>query len=91
MSAKQVDYKGSSGRLLMMGTQEKMKGWRGELYVALIQYGEKGEENYDVVTDSTNGADVPELPEVKTFDDKGKAMSYFMELDRNKDKWREYK
>jgi len=58
--------------------------------VAIIQYGEKGEMKYDVVPDSTNQVDVEHLPAVKTFEDKGQAMTYFMELDRTKDKWREY-
>ncbi len=88
MSKEQIDYKGTQGKLIMMGTKEKVSGWRGELYVACIQYGAKDEMRYDVVPDSTHPADVELLPDVQTFSDKGEAMRFLLELDRNKGEWK---
>jgi hypothetical protein len=89
MATKPIDYKGQKATIIMMGTKQQVKGWQGEIYVAVIQYGEKDQKlNYDVVPDSTNAAEVDELPEVKTFDDRGQAIAHFMKLERNKDKWK---
>ncbi len=88
MSEGTIDYKGEKGKLLMVGTKENVPGWSGEIYVAVIQYGDKTNEKFDVVPDSTDPKDVDELPEVKTFPNRGQAISHFMNLEKNKDKWK---
>lgn len=82
--AGKVDYKGEKATLVMMGRKQKVAGWRGELFVAVIHYGDL----YDVVPDSTDSADVDDLPEVKTFSDKSDAISHFMKLENNKVDWK---
>ena len=88
MSKKYIEYKGSKGTLVMIGNKERVPGWRGELYVAVIQYGEKGEEKYDVIPDSTDPADVDDLPQTHTFTNRTEALAHFMKLEQNKSKWK---
>ena len=85
---KHIDYKGEKASILMMGTKQSVPQWDGELFVAVIQYGEKDAMKYDVVPDSTNPGDLDDLPEIQTFTDRGKAISHFMKLENNKDKWK---
>ena len=87
MTEKQIEYKGEKASIIMMGTKQEVPGWRGELYVAVIQYGEK-DLKYDVVPDSSHPGDLDDLPEIKTFHDRGEAISHFMKLERNKNKWK---
>ena len=88
MAAKEVDYKGEKGKIIMMGNRKEAPGWRGELYVAVIQYGEKEDYKYDVVPDSTSPADVDDLPEVQTFNSRSQAITHFMSLENNKLQWK---
>lgn len=88
MAPGEIEYKGEKAKILMMGTKQEVSGWKGELFVALIEYGQKDEEKYDVVPDSTNSSDLDELPEVKTFSSYTQAVSHFMKLENNKDKWK---
>jgi len=84
-----MEYKGKKAKLLMVGTKETVAGWRGELYAAVIQYGGDGEkQSFDVVPDSTDEADLDDLPATETFDSQEQALSYFMKLEKNKDKWK---
>jgi len=88
MAQGEIEYKGEKAKILMMGTKQNVSGWRGEIFVALIEYGKKGEEAYDVVPDSTDNADLDDLPEVKTFNSYSQAISHFMKLEHNKEKWK---
>ena len=83
-----IEYKGQKATLMMRGTTEKISGWLGEIFVAVVQYGEKEHLQYDVIPDSTHPGDVDSLPEVQTFADRGSAIAHFMNLDRNKRKWK---
>ena len=83
-----MEYKGTKAKILMMGTKKNVEGWRGEIYVAAIQYGEEDNLMYDVIPDSTDPADLDDLPELKTFDEKGQAIAHFMKLENNKHKWK---
>ena len=83
-----IDYKGHKATLLMRGTKEKITGWLGEIFVAVVQYGDKDKMMYDVIPDSTHPGDVDSLPQVQTFDDRGQALAHFMNLDHNKKKWK---
>lgn len=83
-----IDYKGEKATLMMRGKPEKIPGWLGEIFVAVVQYGPKESLQYDVIPDSTHPGDVDSLPEVQTFSDRGMAISHFMNLDRNKNKWK---
>jgi hypothetical protein len=89
MAAKEIDYKGAKGKIMMIGVKKKAKNFRGELYVAVIQYGKKDQTQYDVVPDSTDSADVDDLPQVQTFTDRAKAIAHFMNLENNKDRWKQ--
>lgn len=84
----QIDYKGEKASIVMIGAKKTVPGWKGELYVAVIQYGNKAGLKYDVVADSTSSADLDDLPEVQTFSDRGQAISHFMKLEQHKDKWK---
>ncbi len=86
--SKKIDYKGEKAILIMMGTKKSVAGWKGELFTAVIQYGEGRDEKFDVVPDSSEPADVDDLPEIKTFDDRSRAITHFMTMENNKDKWR---
>jgi hypothetical protein len=88
MAAKTVDYKGEKGKLIMVGHKKEVPGWRGELYVAVIEYGQGVHTQYDVIPDSTDPADVDDLPETKTFSNRSKAISHFMNLENNKHHWK---
>jgi len=81
---KHIDYKGEQAKIIMMGAKQKAPGWRGELYVAVIQYG----KNFDVLPDSTDPADQSDLPEIQTFSDRSQAIAHFMELEKNKRRWK---
>lgn len=85
---KKMEYKGQPASIIMIGNKQKAEGWKGELYVAVIQYGPKTELKYDVVPDSTDPADLDDLPEVKSFPSRDAAIAHFMKLERNKDKWK---
>lgn len=85
---KKMEYKGEAAEIVMLGKREKVTGWRGELFVAIIRYGAKENAKYDVLPDSNSPADIDDLPEVKTFENLGEAMTYAMELERSKKKWK---
>lgn len=85
---KKMEYKGEQASIIMLGTKRQVPGWQGELFVAVIQYGSKENFKYDVVPDSTHPGDIDDLPEVKTFDSQVSAISHFMKLEQNKDKWK---
>jgi hypothetical protein len=86
--AKEIDYKGSKGRIIMIGAKKNGRGFRGDLYVAVIQYGEGNAIQFDVVPDSTDPADVDDLPQVQTFSDRAQAIAHFMNLENHKDRWK---
>jgi len=86
---KRIQYKGEAADIVMMGKREKVSGFRGELFVVVIRYGPKGKAKYDVVPDSTSPADVDDLPKEQTFDNLSQAMTYALDLDRNKLKWKQ--
>ena len=88
MATKQMEYKGKKASIIMIGTKQKVAGWKGDLFVAVIQYGDKDSLSYDVVADSTDSTDLDDLPEVKTFNHRDEAIIHFMKLERNKDKWK---
>ena len=79
--------KGKS-EIIMMGKREKVIGWKGQLYVAIIKDHSGKEIQYQVVCDSTEEADVKDLPETKIFKNKMEAFSYAMEMERSKGKWK---
>ena len=78
----------STGEIIMMGKRERVPGWKGELFVAIIKLHEGKEIKYQVVCDSTENDDVKDLPKSKFFSDKMEAFNYGMEMERNKTKWR---
>ena len=86
--AKEIEYKGEKAKIIMMGTKKKVSHFRGEVYVAVIQYGDKDKLKYDVVPDSTDPSDVDDLPAIQTFAERSKAISHFMNLESNKDRWK---
>jgi hypothetical protein len=75
---------GGKSKLIMVGRKEKVTGWRGEIYVALVQH----EGQFQVVPDSTDAGDQDNLPEVKSFEDKNQAMAHFWKLEKNKRDWK---
>ena len=79
------------GEIIMMGKKEKVAGWNGELFVAVVKVRKGGEVEYQVICDSTDSRDLENLPEVKTFQDKMEAFNYAMELERNKNAWKSLK
>ncbi len=83
-----MEYKGQKAQVIMVGTKQAVPGFKGELCVAVIQYGSKEDERYDVVPDSTSTQDENDLPEVMTFDDKNEALQYALQMDRNKSDWK---
>jgi hypothetical protein len=86
---KRIQYKGEAAEIVMMGKREKVSGFQGELFVVVVRYGHKDKAKYDVMPDSTNPADVDDLPKLQTFDNLGQAMTYALEMDRNKLKWKQ--
>ncbi len=74
--------------IIMMGKREKVVGWKGELYVAIIKDRGAKEVNYKVVCDSTEEGDLKDLPETKIFANKMEALSYAMEMERTKKSWK---
>jgi hypothetical protein len=82
-----MEYKGKKGKVVMMGTRQRVSGWSGELCVVVVQYGDKNEEKFDVIPDSSDAADQDKLPEVKTFDAREEALHYALQMDRNKRDW----
>ena len=63
------------GEIIMMGKKEKVAGWNGELFVAVVKVRQGGEVEYQVICDSTDSRDLENLPEVKTFQDKMEAFN----------------
>lgn len=88
MAEKHIEYKGEKASIIMKGTKDPVTGWQGELYVAVVQYGEHNNLVYDVIPDSTLPGDLDDLPEVQTFTDRAQAITHFMKLEQNKDKWK---
>jgi hypothetical protein len=84
MPEKPTEYKGEHAKIIMMGVKQKVAGWKGELTVAVIHYGDK----FDVVPDSTDASDQDDLPEIHTFEDRSKAVAHFMKLEQNKKNWK---
>lgn len=83
-----MEYKGQKAQFIMSGTRARVEGFKGELMVAVIQYGaDKDSMKYDVVPDSTAPEDEAKLPEVVTFDDKNEALQYALKVDKNKKDW----
>ena len=78
----------STGEIIMMGKKERVPGWKGELFVAIIKVKEGNQIKYQVLCDSTSSEDVNNLPKSKVFTDKMEAFNYGMEMERNKAKWR---
>jgi len=83
-----IKYKDNDAKILMRGTKVEVPGWNGELFVSVIQYGEEGAQKFDVVPDSTDPADLDDLPEVKTFPNQSQAMNHFLKLENNKERWK---
>lgn len=83
-----MEYKGKRAKLIMMGTKENFPGWKGELFTAVVQYGDEDDLSFDVVPDSTEPSEIDELPEVKTFTNRSQAVTHFMKLEQNKKKWK---
>ncbi len=81
------DDKGKA-EIIMMGKREKVPGWKGQLYVAIVKDRSGKENQYKVVCDSTEEGDLNDLPETKIFKDKMEAFSYAMEMERSKGKWK---
>ncbi len=88
MGKEASEYKGERAKIIMMGTRKNVPGWKGELFVAVIQYGDSDNVKYDVIPDSTDPSEVDDLPEVKTFEDRSLAINHFMRLEQNKNKWK---
>ena len=88
MAKEHIEYKGEHASIIMRGIKQSVPDWRGELFVAVIQYGEHQDLKYDVIPDSTHPGDLDDLPEVQTFTDRGQAISHFMKLEQNKSKWK---
>jgi hypothetical protein len=86
---KKIEYKGETAEIVLMGKREKVAGYSGECFVIVIRYGAKDKAKYDVLPDSTNAADLDELPKVQTFDNLGQAMTYALDMDHNKGKWKQ--
>ncbi len=74
--------------IIMMGKREKVIGWKGQLYVAIVKEIDGIQQSFKVVCDSTDEGDVKDLPETKVFKDKMEALSYAMEMERNKKNWK---
>jgi len=86
---KKIEYKGENAEIVLMGKREKAPGFQGECFVIVIRYGPKDKAKYDVLPDSTNSADLDDLPKVQTFDNLGQAMTYALDMDHNKAKWKQ--
>ncbi len=86
---KRIQYKGESAEIVMMGKREKAPGYQGECFMIVVRYGPKNNAKYDVFPDSTNPEDLDDLPKVQTFDNLGQAMTFALDMDRNKIKWKE--
>lgn len=76
------------GEIIMMGKRERVAGWKGELYVAIIKDRSGKEIEYKVVCDSTDEGDLKDLPSTKTFKNKMEAFNYAMEMERSKKTWK---
>jgi len=86
---KKIEYKGETADIVLMGKREKAAGYRGEIFVTVVRYGPKGKAKYDVLPDSTSPSDLEALPPVQTFDNLSQAMTYALDMDRNKAKWKQ--
>jgi len=76
------------GEIIMMGKRERVVGWKGQLYVAIIKDRSGNEAEYKVVCDSTDEADLNDLPPTKVFKNKMEAFNYAMEMERSKKSWK---
>jgi len=76
------------GEVIMMGKREKVPGWKGELFVEIVKLQDAKSVKYQVLCDSTNPGDLQDLPETKIFENKMEALSYAMEMERSKSKWK---
>jgi len=79
------------GEVIMMGKREKMPGWNGELFVEIVKLQDPKGTKYQVICDSTDSEDLPELPETKIYENKMEALGYAMEMERSKAKWKQAK
>jgi hypothetical protein len=86
---KKIEYKGETADIVLMGKREKAAGYSGELFVTVVRYGPKEKAKYDVLPDSTSPSDLENLPPVKTFDNLSQAMTYALDMDHNKAKWKQ--
>jgi len=76
------------GEIIMMGKRERVPGWQGEIFVAVVKVREGSKVQYQVICDSTDSRDLDQLPEIKIFEDKMEAFNYAMEMERNKNQWK---
>jgi len=81
----------AKGEVIMMGKHEKVPGWKGELFVEIVKITDAKTIKYEVICDSSNSADLPDLPASKMYENKMEALSYAMEMERTKAKWKTIK
>jgi hypothetical protein len=79
------------GEVIMMGKHERMPGWNGQIFVAIVKMSDGKTTKFEVLCDSTDAKDLDNLPELKIFENKMEALSYAMEMERNKPKWKQIK
>ena len=79
------------GEVIMMGKRERMPGWNGLIFVAIVKLSGDKDTKFEVLCDSTDDKDLEELPDMKLFENKMEALSYAMEMERNKPKWKQIK
>jgi hypothetical protein len=77
--------------VIMMGKHEKVVGWKGELWATIVKISDGKTIKYEVICDSSNSADLPDLPASKMYENKMEALSYAMEMERSKAKWKQTK
>jgi hypothetical protein len=82
---------GPQGEIIMMGKKEKVPGWKGQLFVAIVKLKDGNSLKFQVVCDSSDPADVEFLPETKSFENKMEALNNAMEMERSKAKWKQLK
>lgn len=81
----------SQGEVIMMGKRERMPGWNGQIFVAIVKLHDGKDLKFEVLCDSTDTRDLEELPDIKIFENKMEALNYAMEMERNKAKWKQIK
>ena len=79
------------GEVIMMGKRERMPGWNGQIFVAIVKLQDGKSTKFEVLCDSTDAKDLDELPDIKLFENKMEALSYAMEMERNKPRWKQIK